>query len=94
MILTDNSTVIYLSPFHLSFHPLLPLVSPSFSQVGFEGKLYVFGGCGAKGRMRDLYAFDIGKGTWEALPSKEEMKVGGEKERGREGKKGGREGER
>ncbi|KAM3571606.1 hypothetical protein VYU27_006374 [Nannochloropsis oceanica] len=47
----------------------------SFHQmVGFEGKLYVFGGCGAKGRMRDLYAFDIGKGTWEALPSKEEMK--------------------
>ena len=56
--------------------------------MGYEGKLYVFGGCGAKGRMHDLYAFDVKEGTWEALPGKEEMKVRGEEGR-EEGGEGG-----
>jgi len=50
-----------------------------------DDKLYVFGGCGAKGRMHDLYAYDIQKACWEEFPEEKAMKVGKEK-KGKEGK--------
>ena len=31
--------------------------------------LYVFGGCGAKGRMSDLYSYDIEERSWTKLPT-------------------------
>uniref|UniRef100_A0A0D9XBK8 Nitrile-specifier protein 5 n=1 Tax=Leersia perrieri TaxID=77586 RepID=A0A0D9XBK8_9ORYZ len=33
------------------------------------GKVYVFGGCGEGGRLNDLWAYDVGGGRWEAMPS-------------------------
>ena len=33
------------------------------------GKLFLFGGCGANGRLNDLHEFDIGRGKWTQLPS-------------------------
>jgi N-acetylneuraminic acid mutarotase len=32
-------------------------------------KLYVFGGCGASGRLNDLYCFDTKAGAWQQLPT-------------------------
>lgn len=37
--------------------------------VGVDQKLYVFGGCGASGRLADLYEFDTKTALWEKLPS-------------------------
>ncbi|TFJ81544.1 hypothetical protein NSK_006796 [Nannochloropsis salina CCMP1776] len=47
----------------------------SFHQmVALDDKLYVFGGCGTKGRMHDLYAYDIQKACWEDFPEEKAMK--------------------
>ena len=35
--------------------------------------LYVFGGCGAQGRLADLYAYDTTAKTWTKLPDHEEI---------------------
>ncbi|KAK3092884.1 hypothetical protein FSP39_008380, partial [Pinctada imbricata] len=44
----------------------------SYHAMTSSGKmLYVFGGCGAKGRMSDLYAFDTETSTWEKFPQSE-----------------------
>ena len=43
--------------------------SRSYHAMTGNGKmLYVFGGCGASGRMSDLYSFDTSNSTWEKLP--------------------------
>lgn len=49
------------SPPHRSYHAL---VADEHSK-----KVYAFGGCGKEGRLNDLWAFDIKKGKWSALPS-------------------------
>ena len=36
--------------------------------VSVGTKLYVFGGCGAKGRLADLYSYDVPTKTWTQLP--------------------------
>ena len=42
----------------------------SFHNLVSVGRLlYVFGGCGAEGRLADLHSFDTTTGTWQALPS-------------------------
>jgi hypothetical protein len=33
------------------------------------GTVYVFGGCGAAGRLADLWAYDVESAGWEQLPS-------------------------
>ncbi|KAL0018344.1 hypothetical protein WJX77_009055 [Trebouxia sp. C0004] len=38
--------------------------------AGDDTNLYIFGGCGAQGRLNDLHRFDSTTGSWEALPSK------------------------
>jgi N-acetylneuraminic acid mutarotase len=35
------------------------------------GRLYVFGGCGAGGRLNDLHAYDTEAGAWAQLPTSE-----------------------
>jgi len=37
--------------------------------ISAGGLLYVFGGCGVKGRLNDLHSFDPGTSTWTKLPS-------------------------
>mmetsp|Transcript_34039 Transcript_34039/g.87025 ORF Transcript_34039/g.87025 Transcript_34039/m.87025 type:complete len:323 (-) Transcript_34039:70-1038(-) len=37
--------------------------------VASGGKLYVFGGCGASGRLADLHEFDIATSVWRELPA-------------------------
>ena len=39
--------------------------------------LYVFGGCGASGRLHDLHAFDINSRAWTELPSSDLRGRGG-----------------
>ena len=36
--------------------------------ICLDNQLYVFGGCGAAGRLADLHKFDLATYTWEALP--------------------------
>jgi len=47
-----------------------PTPSPrSFHKmVSVNSCLYVFGGCGAKGRLADLHCFDCNTQTWQELP--------------------------
>ncbi len=33
-----------------------------------DGRFYLFGGCGANGRLADLWCFDPAKGSWRRLP--------------------------
>ena len=40
-----------------------------------DGKLYIFGGCGAEGRLNDLHCYDVKTNTWEALPASPNIKV-------------------
>jgi N-acetylneuraminic acid mutarotase len=35
--------------------------------------LYVFGGCGAAGRLSDLHAYDTTTSTWKQMPSSESI---------------------
>jgi hypothetical protein len=44
-------------------------------QVAYEGKLYVFAGCGAKGRRNDLFVYDPATNSWEALPGHDGIRV-------------------
>lgn len=37
--------------------------------------LYVFGGCGDKGRLNDLWAYDVDTNVWRELPAGSAMKV-------------------
>lgn len=37
--------------------------------------LYIFGGCGAEGRLNDLHRLDTTNNTWYALPSQSSIKV-------------------
>ncbi|KAG2559095.1 hypothetical protein PVAP13_8NG319184 [Panicum virgatum] len=32
------------------------------------GRVYIFGGCGATGRLNDLWGYDVAAGRWEQLP--------------------------
>jgi len=36
--------------------------------AGGGGRVYVFGGCGAAGRLNDLWGYDVAAGRWERLP--------------------------
>lgn len=36
--------------------------------VSDEKSLYVFGGCGSKGRLNDLWKFDLESSSWSMLP--------------------------
>ena len=46
----------------------------SFHQLAEAGGLlYCFGGCGAPGRLSDLYSFDPKTSTWTKLPSFEKI---------------------
>ena len=47
------------TPSPRSFHKMLSI----------GNTLYVFGGCGAKGRMSDLYSYDIEERSWTKLPT-------------------------
>ena len=37
--------------------------------------LYIFGGCGADGRLNDLHCYDTKSNTWRALPTQPEIKA-------------------
>ena len=39
------------------------------------GNLYIFGGCGAEGRLNDLHELDTVSNTWRRLPSHSDIKV-------------------
>ena len=37
--------------------------------------LYIFGGCGAEGRLNDLHCYNTKTNTWQTLPSSPDIKV-------------------
>lgn len=51
-----------------SFHQMVP------GQASNSNKLYVFGGCAKKGRLNDLYEFDIKGEIWKKLPTSADIK--------------------
>ena len=55
----------------------VPSVRSFHKMVAVGPILYVFGGCGAEGRLADLHSFDTTTGTWQALPSAADAGVAG-----------------
>ena len=49
--------------------PNVPSPRSFHAATSANGRLYVFGGCGADGRMADLHAYDAAANRWTALPS-------------------------
>jgi N-acetylneuraminic acid mutarotase len=45
------------------------------SAVSSGNNLYLFGGCGAKGRLNDLHQYDTKTNSWQTLPSQPGIKV-------------------
>ena len=41
-----------------------------------SGMLYVFGGCGADGRLNELHAYDPAGNQWQQLPASDAVPVG------------------
>jgi N-acetylneuraminic acid mutarotase len=41
--------------------------------VAVGTKLYVFGGCGAAGRLSDLHAYDTTTSAWVQMPDSEHI---------------------
>ena len=40
-----------------------------------SGRLYVFGGCGADGRLNELHAYDSATNEWQQLPASQAVPV-------------------
>ena len=40
-----------------------------------SGRLYVFGGCGADGRLNELHAYDPATNEWQQLPASQAVPV-------------------
>lgn len=43
--------------------------------AAIAGKLYVFGGCGADGRLNELHAYDPASNEWQQLPASDAVPV-------------------
>jgi hypothetical protein len=48
--------------------PVAPPARSYHAMAAAGGKLYVFGGCGASGRLADLWCCDPASGAWRQLP--------------------------
>jgi hypothetical protein len=49
--------------------PRAPPARSYHAMAAAGGKVYVFGGCGAAGRLADLWRYDPAAAAWEALPA-------------------------
>lgn len=47
----------------------VPMARSYHAMTALGNALYVFGGCTQKGRMNDLYCFDVDTNTWEKQPA-------------------------
>jgi hypothetical protein len=48
--------------------PPAPPARSYHAMAAAGGKLYVFGGCGAAGRLADVWQYDPAAGAWQQLP--------------------------
>ncbi|WIA40680.1 hypothetical protein OEZ86_004378 [Tetradesmus obliquus] len=53
--------------------PAAPPARSYHAMATAGGKLYVFGGCGAAGRLADLWRYDPATGAWQQLPGCESV---------------------
>lgn len=54
---------------------VLPEPRSFHAMVSVGSNLYVFGGCGTKGRLNDLHRFNTEALEWEQMPTSADIKV-------------------
>lgn len=64
----DTSTMTWTGPI-IGNTDIVPPPRSFHKMVSLDDVLYVFGGCGAEGRLNDLYSFDTTSLTWAQLSS-------------------------